>query len=125
MLLRVTSAFQMAPRDSPRLQRLEGALEKMGVFHKLPAGSSTVLLVASSTFVVESLSCLRLLCDRIDRSPPGSSVHGISQATVLEWVVISFSRKSLDPGIEPTSPALASRFFTTEPPEKPHVLLVD
>ena len=31
------------------------------------------------------------LCDSRDRSPPGSSVHGISQARILEWVAISFS----------------------------------
>ena len=34
------------------------------------------------------------LWDPTDCSPPGSSVHGISQATILEWVVISFSRRS-------------------------------
>ena len=32
------------------------------------------------------------LCDLMDYSPPGSSVHGISQARILEWVAISFSR---------------------------------
>ena len=36
-------------------------------------------------------SCLTL-CDPIDGSPPGSSVHGIFQARVLEWGVIAFSR---------------------------------
>ena len=43
------------------------------------------------------LSCLLVkhvwLCDRIDCSPPGSSVHGISQARILEWAAISFSRE--------------------------------
>ena len=37
-------------------------------------------------------SCLTL-CDPMDCSPPGSSVHGILQARILEWVVISFSNK--------------------------------
>ena len=37
--------------------------------------------------------CLTL-CDPKDWGPPGSSVRGISQATILEWVVISFSRGS-------------------------------
>ena len=32
------------------------------------------------------------LCDPVDCSPPGSSVHGIVQARILEWVAISFSR---------------------------------
>ena len=34
------------------------------------------------------------LCDPINCSPPGSSVHRISQAQILEWVAISFSRDS-------------------------------
>ena len=38
-------------------------------------------------------SCLTL-CDLMDCSPPGSSVHGIFQARILEWVAISFSRRS-------------------------------
>ena len=38
-------------------------------------------------------SC-RTLCDPMSCSPPGSSVHGISQARILEWIAISFSRGS-------------------------------
>ena len=38
-------------------------------------------------------SCLTL-CNPVDCSPPGSSVHGILQARILEWVAISFSRGS-------------------------------
>ena len=34
------------------------------------------------------------LCDPVDCSLPGSSVHGIFQARILEWVAISFSRRS-------------------------------
>ena len=37
------------------------------------------------------------LCNPMDYSPPGSSVHGIFQARVLEWVAISFSRGSFRP----------------------------
>ena len=37
------------------------------------------------------------LCDPMDCSPPGSSVHGILQARILEWVAISFSRGSSQP----------------------------
>ena len=62
------------------------------------------------------------LCDPMDCGMPGSSVHGISQAKVLEWVAISFSRGSCYPGIEPwslTSSVLAGGFFITESPEKP------
>ena len=38
--------------------------------------------------------CPLTLCDPMDCSPPGSSVHGISQVRLLEWVAISFSRRS-------------------------------
>ena len=33
-----------------------------------------------------------MFCEPVDNSLPGSSVHGISQARILEWVAISFSR---------------------------------
>ena len=44
--------------------------------------------------VVVQLSCVRLFHDPMDYSPPGSSVHGIFQARVLEWVAISYSGRS-------------------------------
>ena len=59
-------------------------------------------------------SCLTL-CDPMDCSPPGSSVHGILQARILEWVAIPFSRVSSQCrgwNRFPMSPALAGRFFT-------------
>ena len=46
-------------------------------------------------------SCLTL-CNPMDRSPPGSSVHGILQARILEWVAPSPGDLP-DPGIEPAS----------------------
>ena len=70
--------------------------------------------------------CLTL-CDPMDCSLPGSSVHGISQARTLEWVAISFSRGSSHPGNKTTplaSPELAGGFFTTPPPVKPLIMLV-
>ena len=66
-------------------------------------------------------SCLTP-CDPMDCSPPGSSVHGLSQ-TIWEWVAFSFSRGSSRPRDQthkPVSPALAGRFFTVEPPGKPY-----
>ena len=53
---------------------------------------------------------------------PGSSVHGISQARILQWVAISFSRDLPDPGIKSTSPTLGGRFFTTKLPGKPKLV---
>jgi len=51
----------------------------------------------------------------VNYTPPGSSVHCISQARILEWVAISSSRDLSDPGIKTVSPALAGGFSTTEP----------
>ena len=45
---------------------------------------------------VHAQLCLTF-CNPMDYSPPGSSVHGISQARILEWVDISFSRGSSRP----------------------------
>ena len=63
------------------------------------------------------------LCDHMDCSLPGSSVHGISQAGILEWVAISSSRGFSQPR-DQTRISLGfyigrGRFFTTEPPGKP------
>ena len=61
----------------------------------------------------KSLQLCPTLCDTIDCSPPGPSVHGILQARILEWVAISSSRGDLpNPGIELGSPALRADFFT-------------
>ena len=71
---------------------------------------------------VKSLQSCLTLCNPMDCSPPGSSVQGILQARILKWVAISFSGDLPNPGIKPMSfvaPALAGRFFTTEPPGKP------
>ena len=51
-------------------------------------------------FVICYVSCLVMsdpLCDPMDYSLPLSSVHGILQATMLEWVAIPFSRGSSQP----------------------------
>ena len=58
------------------------------------------------------------LCDLIDCSPPGSSVHRISQARILEQVVISFSRGSSPPRDLTHICCTAGRLFTSELPEK-------
>ena len=54
----------------------------------------------------------------MDYSLPGSSVHGILQARILEGVAIPFSRDLLNPGIEPESPALQTNPLLSEPPGK-------
>ena len=65
------------------------------------------------------ISLCPTLCHPMECSPPGSFVHGILQARILEWEAISSSRDLPNPGIEPASPvspALSGRVFTTVSP---------
>ena len=50
-------------------------------------------------------------CDPMDYSPPGTSVHGLLQARILEWVAILSPRDLSDPGIESGSPAFQEDSF--------------
>ena len=62
------------------------------------------------------------LFDPMDCSPPGSSVHGILQARILEWVAMPSSRGSSQPrnqNFVSCDSCIAGGFFTTEPPGKP------
>ena len=70
------------------------------------------------------LSCFShvQLCDPIQFSPPGSSIHGILLARILEWVPFPTPGNLPKLWIKPMSlmsPALAGRFFTLAPPGKP------
>ena len=57
-----------------------------------------------------------ILCDLVDYCPPGSSVHGILQARILQWVVISSLQEIFpDPGVEPGSPVLHVDSLPSEP----------
>ena len=55
------------------------------------------------------------LCDPMDCSPPGSSVHRILQARILEWVVIPFFGDLPNQETEPGSPALQADSLPSEP----------
>ena len=103
--------------------------------------SSLKLLLRGQLFVVEMiflwLACLwsvsvcvcvcvfsvtqscPTLCNLMDRSWPGSSVCGISQARVWSGLPFPSPGDLPDPGIKPGSPALTGGFFTTEPPGWP------
>ena len=55
----------------------------------------------------------------VDCSPPSSSIHGILQARILEWVAIPSAGDLPDPGIKPGSPTLQADPLTSAPPGKP------
>ena len=59
------------------------------------------------------------LCYPMDCSLPGSSVHGILQAKILDWVAMTFSRVSSPLGIEPRFLALQADSLLSEPRGKP------
>ena len=63
-----------------------------GNFCILPLGDSTG--IGPIYTIVCSLSHVPTLCDPMDCNPPGSSVHGILQARILEWFAFSYSRRS-------------------------------
>ena len=67
--------------------------------------------VCVCVYVCESLSRVQL-CDPIDCSPAGSSVHGIIQARILEWVVIPFCRGSSQLRDRTQVPHISGRFFS-------------
>ena len=66
---------------------------------------------------------LQPLCNPMDCSPPGSSVHGILQARTLEWVAMPSPGDRLDPGMEPASFMPLCRWqagaLPLEPPASP------
>ena len=94
---------------------LQNALESQRVICWTSLPNST--LSRSRVYAcANSLQLCSTLCDPMNCSLPGSSVHGILQARILEWVAMPSSGDLPDPGIEPTSltsPALAGGFFTT------------
>ena len=77
------------------------------------------ILICLYIVVVWFLSCLPLFCDPMDCSPPGFSVHARMPRQEY-WSGLPFSSPGHLPDLElePLSPALAGRFFSTEPPGK-------
>ena len=76
------------------------------------------LTILGMCLVVQSYPAL---CNPLNCSPPISSVHGILQTRILEWVAMPSSRGSSqpNPGIEPRSPSLQVDSLLSEPLGKP------
>ena len=82
------------------------------LFHTvIEAAKSVCCLQVEVKWTEVAQSCL-ILCDPMDCSLPGSSVHGIFQAIVLEWVAISFSRGSSWPRDRTRVSCIVDRRFT-------------
>ena len=108
---------QVSGPHSPTGILCEEGISRPSVLVHLSSGTSCHI----SCMKVTSLS-YPTLSDPMDCSLPGSSVHGIFQARVLEWVATSFSRGSSRSSIEPGSPALQTDTLLSEPPGKPPIL---
>jgi len=71
----------------------------------------------------KSLQLRLTLCDAMDCSPPGSSVHGIFQARILEWVAVPLSRRSSRPRDQTLVSGISCTgrwvLYTSSPPRKP------
>ena len=92
--------------------------------HCLPKSLSKPLDTDHCSCCLVTKSCLTL-CNSMDCSQPGSSVHGIFQAKILGSGLPCPPPGDLpDQGIEPLSPALTGGFFITESPGKSHPLTI-
>ena len=72
--------------------------QKVTIFARITINSSKLTykqtaLDTTAAAAAKSLQSCPTLCDPIDGSPPGSSIHGIFQARVLEWGAIAFSAR--------------------------------
>ena len=90
--------LRKAPGGRSLLSHLQGPSRRG---HRAQCSNSVLLSVSLPSSFFLDLTSLRAcsvaqscpaLCNPIDYSPPGSSVHGIFQASILEWVAISFSK---------------------------------
>ena len=116
------------PREGSRVWWHEKDTRSQGEsrLYYLPAGwtwtnpSTPLSLTLKESEKCQSLSRV-WLCNPMNCSPLGSSVYGILQPRILEWVAISSSRGSSGPRIEtasPVAPALQADSLSYEPPGK-------
>ena len=106
---------------SAQTRHLLGLSEPWKTLSQAHPSLSLGCLLMFSLPAVCVLSCV-WLCDSIDCSLPGSSVHGILQVRTLEWVAISFSRESSRPRDQNVF-CTAGRFFTIWATREAHPLL--
>ena len=107
--------------SQPRM--LEKGVISFSRWSSLPRNWTCVSCIAGGFFTVwatrealmlvysEVAQSCPTLSDPMDCSPPGSSVHGIFQARILEWVTISFSRRPSQPRDRTQVPRIAGRCF--------------
>ena len=109
MLLLLCLDFSSATATAQLKRRSQSVTERWGLAAHSSKANKQAGLVERKMLVTQS--CLTL-CDLMDCSPPGSSVHRILQARILEPVAISFSRRSSWPRDRAWVSCIAGGFFT-------------
>ena len=123
----LSTVFFVDPCNSPQFCSIRGTTWAKSnapcpsTFSLFMISFSSLVLYAIEVKWRESQSFVTL-CNPRDCSQAGSSVHGILQARILEWVVVPFSRESSQARIEPRSPALQADSWPSEPPGEPRIL---
>ena len=110
---------------APSLTLFAGSLSLTWILYAgTPQSSILSNLFSTSTFSVRARACVCVcvcvcvsqscptLCDPMDCSPPHSSIQGILQARILEWVAIPFSKGSSQPRDRTRVSCIAGGFFT-------------
>ena len=95
--------------------------------HPLLSEMSSFPFIILMSVRARSLQSCSILCDPLDRSPPGSSVHGILQARTLEWVAMPSFREFSPPKIETRvsrGSSIAGGFFTAQSPGSRIILVL-
>ena len=80
-------------------------------FKVIPSLVDCTVIIFVLCCILVAQSC-PTLCDPMDYSPPGSSVHGILQERIVEWVTIPFFRESSRPRDQTWVSCISGRFFT-------------
>ena len=97
------------------LTRVRMAITEQSTNNKCGRGYGGLIFCSQETTHCVSRSVLLTLCDPMDCSPPGSSVHGILQARIPEWAAIPFSRGSSRPRSNPGLPHCRQIVLPAEP----------
>ena len=114
---------QSSKRNSPLLGEnflLDSGLQLIGCSSPI-LGRAVCLSVAATA--AKSLQPCPTLCDPIDSSPPGSSLPGILQARILEWVAISFSNSCMHAKLLQSCPTLCGPMDSSPPGSPVHGIL--
>ena len=89
------------------------SLSKLWVIHVMYLEPLTEVIPAPGKVKVKVIQSHLTLSDPVDCSPPGSPVHGILQARILEWVAFPFSSRSSQSRDRTQVSCIALRFFTS------------